>query len=124
MLHRQRWRPDTCDCVLIETWDDANPEAEHVWQASEMVCPAHLALGLLPTAAHHAFVLAENRRKNRGLALVLARHTGLTFDNVTWALDAARVVRLRIVGATIPTSQLNATRTALTTEFGGGVVLD
>jgi hypothetical protein len=61
-----RWSPDTCDCVIEYSWDDAVPQEQRVHTVSRIVqkCSTHAKLGL-SDAHHFAHVLAENQRKNQ-----------------------------------------------------------
>jgi len=73
----QRWRPDTCGCSIIETWDPADPSFVRTGQP-ESKCQDHATVsdeelyGVL-----HANPDGENRRKND------VRSSLLEIDDIT-----------------------------------------
>jgi hypothetical protein len=69
-----RWRPDTCDCVIL-----ADPPAP---LTAERLCPHHAT----PDAAR-----ADNKLKNDAIKAV-ADTTGEPAMAVSWRYDAARRV--------------------------------
>ena len=71
MIHRNLWRPDTCDCALEYEWDDAQDEATRRHSISRIVqaCLAHATV--MTAEQHYDIVLAENRQKNRLYGAIL-----------------------------------------------------
>src|SRR5687768_11012055 len=70
-IHITRWSPDTCDCILEYSWDDATSEAERVHTPTSTVqrCTAHQPLPNVNSVFNA--VLDENPRKNLGLDEIL-----------------------------------------------------
>lgn len=62
------WKPDTCDCKINYTWDDAVPEKERTFSVGEGTkkCAAHSSYK--NDADLFAAVLEENTSKNIALA--------------------------------------------------------
>jgi|SRR3990167_679249 len=81
------WSPDTCGCVIDYVMVDGDNEP--IIQSVQL-CPAHTDGA--DDAERGANVLAENRRKNRALAL--AEEAGAKVAE--WFLDSDRVVHLRL----------------------------
>ncbi len=68
MIRLTTWRPDTCDCEVVYSWDDALPAEEriHTAHAVNKACEAHVG----GVEDIHASVLEENQRKNKTLAAI------------------------------------------------------
>lgn len=43
MIHTNRWRPDTCECVIEYQWDDSLPEKERTHKVVKIAnaCEKH-----------------------------------------------------------------------------------
>ena len=82
----QRWRPDTCGCVMYQVVDQftgkvvAVPHAQYTRK-----CKHHRN-----DDDTHTQAVAENRAKNEDVAAMLALHPTLTADEVVWSFDASR----------------------------------
>lgn len=64
-----RWRPDTCKCVILLKWDDAETEQDrqHNLKEIESKCEAHTAVADKDLLAE---VFGENQHKNETVAKV------------------------------------------------------
>lgn len=110
MQRTQRWRPDTCQCSVIEAFDDALPELPMTLAAYETKCAAHT--GLKDDEAFAA-ITAENQAKNQAQNAA-AKALGLTANDVDWAFDDKRGVVLTINPKPLPVeAQVEKLRTAL-----------
>jgi len=63
MIHETTWHPDTCVCVLVYQWDDAEPDETrvHTFIRAAQTCPLHEGLSLQELVDT---VLVANRLKN------------------------------------------------------------
>lgn len=120
MIHIQRWAPDTCGCVLLETWDDTVEAAArvHTFQEMEVICPFHAAL---EGEAVYTTMRGENRRKN--LVAVIAKSVRPAFQDAdyTWSFDAQRRLVVTIAGLT--NQQRTQLQAAADLQFGPGLVV-
>jgi len=95
-MQQQLWRPDTCGCAVIESFDpDAAPDTPTLY-TYEHKCEAHAHLN---DAEAFAAVFDENDRKNFAWNLAV-RRLDLTHADVEWAFDDARRVELLIAPKT------------------------
>ena len=119
MIRTTTWRPDTCECVLEYSWDDAASEASRVHSFVRVVsfCPAH---SLLAGVNLYDAVVSENQRKNRTYAIAEALLVSLTPESRLWYYDSARV--LQVVIPNLTTLQKNQLQSACNTTFGAGRV--
>ena len=119
-VHTQRWAPDTCGCILLETWDDAVPDAArvHTFHATDKMCPVHAGTA---DEALYAVIRGENRRKN--LVAVIAKSVRADFVDAdyTWAFDAQRRVLVTI--ADLTSAQKTTLQAAVDLQFGRDVVI-
>ena len=120
MLKTQRWSPDSCQCVMLETWEDTVDAAArtHTFQQMEVICPAHTSLAGEPA---YQTVRAENRRKNLVAVAAKSVRTQFVDSDYTWSFDAQRRLIATIQTFTIP--QKNALQAAVDLQFGPGTVL-
>jgi hypothetical protein len=120
MLKTQRWSPDTCTCVMLETWDDTTTEAErvHTFHTMEVICSFHASQAGVTA---YTTVRGENRRKN--LVAVMARSIRPAFvdTDYTWTFDAQRRVIVTI--ANLSQAQKTALQNAADAQFGPGLVV-
>ena len=117
MLHKNLWRPDTCDCELVYEWDDALDENSrvHTISAVNKTCPAHSSI--TDKTKHYNTVLEENKRKNILYGKIL-ENMPTAVEEITqedgsvakqlkkgrdykWSFDAERVLQVDLVGFTI-----------------------
>lgn len=77
MIKKNRWSPDTCDCVLFYSWDDTVPDEEivNVFDSIENVCSEHQ--GFTDQEVYDA-VLSENQAKNKGIGQIADNFPELT----------------------------------------------
>lgn len=126
-IHRTRWSPDTCGCVVDYEWDDADPAEGRAFTLVGVVarCPAH---GQLPPAGLWGQVRDENLRKNRVFGRVLEQ-PGLSKQGAAdladgieyaWSFDDKRVLHVEVKGAT--PAQRQAVQRAADSDHGGGKV--
>lgn len=115
----QRRRLDTCACVYQEAWNPNGKDTdEPIPYLIENLCGAHRRFYNRP-AEHHAFVLAENKLKNKAIKEVLDalpdeyktikkdKDTGeetVHFKNgdPTWSFEDGRESDIRRLEITIP----------------------
>jgi hypothetical protein len=118
-LRQQKWSPDTCGCVLLETWDDATDQAArvHTYHAVEHACPAHTHLS---GEAVYQAVRGENRRKNLVAVIAKALHAPFEHADYTWSFDAQRRVVATVAGLSV--GQQQALQQAADLQFGPGQV--
>ena len=119
MIRTTTWRPDTCECVLEYSWDDATSEASRAHSFVRVVssCPAH---SLLAGASLYNAVVSENQKKNRTYDIATVLLVSLTPESWLWYYDTARV--LQVVIPNLTASQKNQLRNACDTAFGAGKV--
>lgn len=120
MIHTQRFSPDTCGCVLLETWDDEPPaEARvHHFQAFEYICDAHTGHA---GSTLYDRIRAENRRKNLLSLMAQALRADFHDEDYTWAFDDHR--RLQVTVAHLTPAQGQALQAMADLQFGPGLVL-
>lgn len=107
-LKRTTWRPDTCGCEIEYEWDDAVPADARDHRARRVsACPAHVDADL-----GNAFgkAMADNVKKNRAVAALLAHDPSLSPRDIGFAFDDQRTLRLSAPTLANPT----AARAALT----------
>jgi hypothetical protein len=137
-IRTTQWKPDTCGCVAVYSWDDAVPDAQRVHTLVSLdPCPAHA--GLATNLARFDAVNDENSRKNLAKAEILAKVAALSatvinLDGST-SVDFARppaisfgsmngkgrTLILTIPGLTVP--QRTAAQSACDLKFGVGKVV-
>ncbi len=119
-----RWKPDTCDCVIEQWFDDAASPRVILYANILTTCPEHTATGetLWDT------INGENRRKNGVLAAVEAVIDAATRnDFTTWRFLDTRLAGLdeRVLQVTLSNvnnQQRNSVQSAADLQFGPGVV--
>ena len=119
MIRTTTWRPDTCECVLEYSWDDATSEASRAHTLTKVVksCPAH---SLLAGVGLYDAVVSENQRKNRTYAIAETQLGSLTPESWLWYYNSARV--LQVVFPNLTTLQKDQLQGACDTAFGAGKV--
>ena len=123
MIHEQRYSPDTCGCVFLETWDDAVPPIErvHVLRTREVTCAFHAAD--IP-AIGYSRVYDENRRKNVSIFIMKAQHAAANETQVQWSFDANRnLIVTGLAAFGINAQKLKTIQDAIDLQFGVGKVL-
>jgi hypothetical protein len=97
MRRETQWSPDTCSCILVYEWDDAQPESArtHSFKRAVRLCEHHKGLA---EAKAYDKVLAENTLKN--LAYIEARKIkpSLMEEDYTWSFDEARKLKVGFLG--------------------------
>lgn len=119
MIRTTTWRPDTCECVLEYSWDDATSEASRAHSFAKVVssCPAHNSL----TGANvYEAVVGENQRKNRTSAIAQVQLASLTPEGWLWYYDPSRV--LQVVIPNLTAQQKNQLQSACDAALGAGRV--
>ena len=121
--HVNRWRPDTCDCVLDYAWDDTDPPQtrNHSLEAliSRGVEAAHLTI--LDPRALYAAIVDENTRKNSIPALAKQAKPAFLDSDYTWSFDANRVLIVNIAGLSV--AQKALLQNLADTQLGVGKVV-
>lgn len=119
MIRVTRWSPDTCDCCLEYSWDDAELESTrtHKFQTMVVKCPAHLNLS---GETHYNEVLSENRRKNKVFALAQNAKPDIKPEDYEWAFDNKRVLQVKFPKLT--NAEKKKVKDNCDTEFGVGKV--
>ncbi len=118
-----RWKPDTCKCV-IEQWFDDDAKPRVIAYASIEPCSEHTATGETLWIA----VNGENQRKNGVLAIVEATVSKeAREDSTTWAFTSTRlsgtderVLEVTVAGTTKP--QRDDVQGVVDIQFGSGAV--
>lgn len=124
--HVNRWRPDTCGCVIEFSFDDeADIETmTHEWEKTIKTCPEHFSITPGPT--QYAVILEENQRKNVALGMVgtLATVDRDELQNAhSWSFDSSkpRVLTLSFKGK-LAANELSGIQAAADLQFGSGLV--
>jgi hypothetical protein len=127
MIRITRWSPDTCNCKIDFSWDDAVPAEDRVHTVSRILnkCPAH-QIGDMYN--HYNIVVDENRRKNitfGEIKTALAVSSILfEYENFKWSYDNNRVLRVTLVGLTgVSLDDKTRAQNALDIKFGSGKVI-
>lgn len=133
-IRTTRWRPDTCDCVIEYTWDDAltPDQVTHTLDTIRRRCAAHVNLPS-DTDVYNT-VREENPRKNITHQLLLDNAPNTVYDvnadgtrqfkrgivaSWTWSGTAPnRLMTITVTGVTLTTNQKNAIQTKLNERFG------
>lgn len=112
-----RWRPDTCDCVIMQDV----VAGEVVCTSVESKCQTHAALSDADAiAAVHLYPTGENRRKNL-LVAHIAQTYGVAWDAVAWAFTGTGNARvLEVTPSGLNNSNKNAAQTFANATFGTG----
>lgn len=127
----QRWKPDTCGCIILEE------SGTSAYNSHEFVCPSHTGL----TAEQLALVpLEHNIRKNkvdsafRSLLTSTLTETdadsgaivykkGITFNWSYSGTGESRVLSVNITGVNLTTNQKNTIQSWCDTNIGAGKVI-
>lgn len=122
-LREQRYSPDTCGCVFIETWDpDVDPsERVHVVKTREVACPVHA--GDAPATAYGR-MYEENRRKNVALNILRTLESNMAqAKRIAWSFDASRnLVVSGLASYGVTAQRLQQLQAAADLQFGVGKV--
>lgn len=118
-----RWKPDTCGCVLEQWFDDTLKVRPISYARTLASCPAHPT----PGEAQWLTVGAENARKNTALAMVEGLIDKATReDATTWSFSDDRIAGTdeRVLDLTIATTNpnKNAVAAAADVQFGAGSI--
>lgn len=134
VIRTTRWRPDTCDCIVEYTWDDAIPP-ENVTHTLDVVnrrCIDHQHLAT-DTDVYNV-LKEENPRKNIAQQLLIDNAPTSIFDlnedgvrvfkkgivaQWSWSgLAPNRLMTISVTGVSLTTNQKNAIQTKLSERFG------
>src|SRR3989304_5748981 len=97
-IRTTRWRPDTCGCELEYEWDDSLPEAQRVHTCVRIVRNGPEHSGLIGNVALlYSTIDEENKRKNKAVALAVARGE----SNPQWSFEGL-LGDIRILQLTVP----------------------
>ena len=126
----QRWRPDTCGCVILEE------HGTSAYISHEFVCPEHQGLTPAELAIHP---LDNNRRKNHTEGEFMSRlpstltttdaegnivyKNGIKFNWSFSGVGKDRVLTVNYTGVTLTNPQKNTLQGVLDTRFGVGKVV-
>jgi hypothetical protein len=118
-IRETTWRPDTCGCEIVYSWDDAVPANEHAHALERFTvkCAAHAGddeVNLFAAA------LEENRRKNLAFDEIKKVIPALSPEFYLWEFDENRVLTISLNGPT--NSEKGAVIAALNTRFGSGKI--
>lgn len=131
MIRQQRWTPDTCfgvaqnqGCVLIEEWDDSQPEVSrtHTPVQVERVCAFHAALQGLGVSAVYNRALDENRRKNTTWSIAQSVKAQLLIEQMQWSYDANGLLTVQF-GTNLTNQQKTQLQNVANVQFGVGKVV-
>ena len=147
VINTNTWTPDTCDCEIQYTWDDAQPEVTRVHSTSFVNKSCNFHKNLLPnTAVTYSCILDENNKKNKSLQTALENAPNQLADvfvgedgqnyyqlknNIIFSFSFSgtapnRVLTVTFVGATtagLTNQQKNAIQNKLNQIFGNGNVV-
>lgn len=122
------WRPDTCDCVIWQYFDDENPRVVEFAELKE-VCAEHQSRGGQPDKPLWQVIGRENRRKGR-VQEIIANLLGSTQSDeikagrftIAWeGTDLERVLRITVKG--LNAKQRDDAQAFADAEFGAGAVI-
>ena len=117
----QNYAPDTCTCVVQESWDDSLPSDQVVY---ELVSVLHRGdeHAAIVDGSLHAVLYEENRRKNKawGKAIELSNKVG---DRVAWSFNAARTLLVSFPQDNVPASVKTQIQAWCDSNLGIGKVL-
>lgn len=82
MLHKNAFSPDTCDCKIEFSFDDALPAEQRVCTGVRIMrkCAAHEGVDDNDPHAHYLNIMAENQSKNLAFEEVRKTHPELFMD--------------------------------------------
>lgn len=122
-----RWRPDTCRCVLEQWFDDDAKPRVITYARIVSICPEHTATDVALFAA----VYGENTRKNAMLGVVantfsldpesVSSRAAWSFDKTRLSGTDERVLRMALKGTTNP--QRTSIQSSADARFGPGAVV-
>ena len=118
-VHMQRYSPDTCQCVLLETWDDTvDAEARiHTFHAMEVICAGHAGEDGVQL---YQRILHENRRKNLLLAMAQSLDPTVLWTDYHWSFDPQRCLLASF--PTLDATHLPQLQAFADLQFGPGLV--
>lgn len=136
-IRTQVWRPDTCGCVIQETYDTADVAGTMVGTPISK-CSIHAGVadndhyGVIYSLPH-----GENKRKNEAIKALkqfadlgdLQQDGSYEFKNgitATWVwsgINADRIMTVTITGITLSTQKKNQLQNAANAMFGAGKVV-
>lgn len=132
MIKTQRWRPDTCGCVLLQDWDteNSNISLKHF----ESKCAAHEMLS--DADAYHVIYgsgsSSENRRKNLIHKMILDHFPEIAAGNgfkdgvsTEWEFTGngkGRVLKIRLNGHSMSASKRTQLQSKAHSDLGHGKV--
>lgn len=91
MIKKTRWKPDTCNCIIIYEWDSDHHENDRYHELHEIEkCQVHYSLK--DEEAFHA-VISENRRKNTAVNEYVLLNN-LKHEDVDFSFDEERNLKI------------------------------
>lgn len=82
MIRINRWRPDTCECVIEYQWDDTVDEDNRTHAVSSIIQACEFHSSAKNQAAHFAEVVTENQKKNQVYGVIMEGSTTATKDEL------------------------------------------
>lgn len=137
-LRTTRWSPDTCDCIIDQSWDDSLPQDQIVTTLSNIVNKCSFHSILATNTGVWDSVMDENPRKNNTLQHILDNGPNTLYDlqgtsrilkqtvnyNFSWSGTAPnRILTVSFTGVTLTNTQKNSIQTFLNTKFGTNKVI-
>lgn len=121
MIQIQQYRPDTCNCIVLEAWDDSVPEDQRI----------HTLVGIVRRGDEHASILdaslyptirEENNRKN--LCINQCKQVVTTIDpnRIKWVFTPGRLLQVSFEGINLPNATKQAIQTWCDENLGVGKV--
>lgn len=109
MINTTRWRPDTCECELLYSWDsDVSEEKRvHSFDKAEKKCEAHADV---PDDILWDTIVTENQKKNAVVNAVV-EETGILPTDIVFSYDDDRNLQLeseKVDPTTLDTIQATA----------------
>ena len=134
MIHKNIWKPDTCDCEIEYEWDDSVLTEQRVHTVSKIIkcCDAHK--NLTDKVQNYNTVVNENTRKNILYGKILeipslvqerTKENGEKIKELKegleyrWSFDKDRNLEVELVG--FGTEEKNIVKDLAQTNFGNKV---
>lgn len=121
-IRTTKWRPDTCGCELEYEWDDSVAEEQRTHTCTRIVRFGEEHSGLIGNLSLIlSTITEENQRKNKAVALAVARGESNPQWSFSGLLGEIRILQLNVPGlsALVKTSL----QTDCNTQLGVGRVL-
>ena len=121
MIKIQQFAPDTCACVVLETWDDALAGDQVVFGLAGIVHRGDEHLAILDDSLY-AVIREENYRKNvcQFLAATMA---AVAFNEVAWSFTPGRLLQLSFPNVVVDQATKTSIQLACDDKVGLGKVV-